>query len=171
MGKHYLIILKDKSNRLKAVILTLLRTIKQNLRSSRNTVTDWFTDFLTNLNQYQRPKYEAPHSEHPETNQNWPETRIHANHAEAFNASLRRRNSTYRRKTNTYAKQKTMLQRTLDIYWIAHNFIRKQFTTKPVPAVALGILEKGPSREQVLSIQKLPGTLNYVNIISRLWKN
>lgn len=106
-----------------------------------------------------RPKYEAPHSEHPETSQDCPDTKIHANHAEAFNASLRRRNSAYRRKTNTYAKQKTTLQRTLDIYWITHNFIRKQFTTKQVPAVALGILEKGLSWEQVLSIQKLPGTL------------
>jgi hypothetical protein len=35
--------------------------------------------------------------------------------------------------------------RTLDISWIVHNFIRKHFTIKQVPAVALGILEKGLS--------------------------
>ena len=60
-----------------------------------------------------RPKYEAPRSEHPETPQNIPLSEIHANHVEAFNASLRRRNSAYRRKTNTYAKKKPSLQRTL----------------------------------------------------------
>lgn len=106
-----------------------------------------------------RPKYEAPHSEHPKTCQNFSDTDIHANHSEAFNASMRRRNSAYRRKTNTYSKKKTALQRTLDIFWITHNFIREHFTTKQVPAVALGILDKGLSWEQVLRIQKLPNTL------------
>lgn len=52
-----------------------------------------------------RPKYESPCPEHPETPQNFADPEIHANHAEAFNASLRRRNSAYRRKTNTYAKK------------------------------------------------------------------
>jgi transposase-like protein len=101
-----------------------------------------------------RPKYEAPCSEHPETPQNLSNAEIHANHAEALNASLRRRNSAYRRKTNTYAKKKTGLQRTLDIFWIAHNFIRQHFTTRRVPAVALGILKEGLSWEQVLRIQR-----------------
>jgi transposase-like protein len=104
-----------------------------------------------------RPKYEAPHREHPETYQDVADADIHADHVEAFNASTRRRNSAYRRKTNTYAKHKTALQRTLDILWIAHNFIRRHFTTRQVPAVALGILEKGLSWEQVLKIQKSPG--------------
>jgi len=103
-----------------------------------------------------RPKYEAPCSEHPETPQNLPSSAIHANHVEAFNASLRRRNSAYRRKTNTYAKKKTGLQRTLDIFWIAHNFIRKHFTTQKVPAVALGLLKEGLSWEQILKIQRQP---------------
>ena len=48
-----------------------------------------------------RPKYEAPCSEHPETPQNLSNSEIHANHVEAFNASLRRRNSAYRRKMGT----------------------------------------------------------------------
>jgi len=101
-----------------------------------------------------RKKYEAPHPEHPETRQDISNSDVHANHVEAFNASIRRRNSAYRRKTNTYAKNKTALQRTLDILWIVHNFIRRHFTTKQVPAVALGILEDGLSWEQVLRISK-----------------
>ena len=99
-----------------------------------------------------RKKYEAPHREHPETIQNIDNKDIHANHVEAYNSSLRRRNSAYRRKTNTYAKTVTGLQRTLDINWIVHNFIRQHFTTKLVPAVALGILQKGLSWEQVLTV-------------------
>ena len=103
-----------------------------------------------------RPKYEAPCSEHPQTRQDLATTEIHANHVEALNASLRRRNSAYRRKTNTYAKKKTGLQRTLDVFWIVHNFIRKHFMTQQVPAVALGMLEKGLSWAQILRVQQLP---------------
>jgi hypothetical protein len=102
-----------------------------------------------------RPKYEAPHHEHPQTCQDIANADIHADHVEAFNASTRRRHSAYRRKTNTYAKKKTGLQRTLDILWVVHNFIRAHFTTRQVPAVALGILEKGLSWEQALRLQKI----------------
>ncbi len=101
-----------------------------------------------------RPKYEAPHREHPQTLQDVADKDIHANHVEAFNSSTRRRNSAYRRKTNTYAKKGTALQRTLDILWVVHNFIRRHFTTQQIPAVALGILNKGLSWEQVLTIRK-----------------
>jgi len=52
-----------------------------------------------------RPKYQAPQPEHPATPSTLAETEIHANHLEAFNASLRRRLACYRRKTNTYAKK------------------------------------------------------------------
>ena len=90
-----------------------------------------------------RNKYKAPHREHPDTCQNIKNKDIHANYVEAFNSSLRRRNSAFRRKINTYGKTETGLQRTLDIYWIIHNFVRVHFTTKTVPAVALGILDKG----------------------------
>lgn len=100
-----------------------------------------------------RPKYEAPCREHPETEQNISESDIHANHVEAFNSSLRRRNSAYRRKTNTYSKSKTGLQRTLDLGWIVHNFIRVHWTTKQVPAVALGIIDVGLSWTDVLKIR------------------
>ncbi len=102
-----------------------------------------------------RAKYEAPHLEHPHTCQDIANADIHADHVEAFNASTRRRHSAYRRKTNTYAKKKTGLQRTLDILWVVHNFIRAHFTTRQVPAVALGILEKGLSWEQALRLQRI----------------
>lgn len=54
-----------------------------------------------------RPRYQAPQPEHPATPSTLAETEIHANHLEAFNASLRRRLACYRRKTNTYAKKPT----------------------------------------------------------------
>lgn len=101
-----------------------------------------------------REKYEAPHREHPKTKQDIDDKDIHANHVEASNASIRRGHSAYRRKTNTYAKKRSALQRVLDGLWIIHNFIRVHFTTKQVPAVALGILEEGLSWEEVLMIQK-----------------
>jgi hypothetical protein len=101
-----------------------------------------------------RDKYESPHPEHPGTLQNIDNKEVHANHVEAYNASLRRSNSAYRRKTNTYAKTVTGLQRTLAIQWIVHNFIRRHFSTKQVPAVSLGILEKGISWEQMFTIVK-----------------
>lgn len=100
-----------------------------------------------------RKKYESPHREHPGTVQNIDDKDIHANHVEAYNSSLRRRNSAFRRKTNTYAKTVAGLQRTLNIHWIAHNFIRRHFTTKLVPAVASGILQEGLTWEQVLTIK------------------
>lgn len=99
-----------------------------------------------------RPKYETPCPEHPETTQDIDNNAIHANHCEAFNSSLRRRNSTFRRKTNTYAKNEEGLQRTLDIYWVMHNFMRVHFTTKEVPAVALGILDKRLTWDELFMI-------------------
>ena len=86
-----------------------------------------------------RPKYQAPVAEHPETVQEIHNADIQANHVEAFNRSLRRKNAAFRRKTNTYAKSCYGLQRTLNVYWLVHNFVRAHFTTKIVPAVKLGI--------------------------------
>lgn len=97
-----------------------------------------------------RAKYQTPKPEHPETQQTIVEKEIHANHQEAQNAALRRKNSAYRRKTNTYAKGKKGLQRTLDLYWVVHNFVRKHFTTKEVPAVKIGVLESPLSLEQIM---------------------
>lgn len=100
-----------------------------------------------------RPKYQAPWNEHPDTAQNLENHEIHANHTEAFNSSIRRRMSCYRRKTNTYAKEQAALQTRLDVYWILHNFVRPHFTTKQVPAVAMGILSAGLSLQSIFKIQ------------------
>lgn len=100
-----------------------------------------------------RPKYQAPHKEHPETLQNLELSQIHANHLEAFNSALRRILACYRRRTNTYAKHPQALKRRLDAYWVLHNFVRVHFTTHQVPAVALGILEQGLSFDALASIQ------------------
>ena len=87
-----------------------------------------------------RPKYQAPIKEHRQTHQQLNQSEIHANHVEANNAAMRRRNSAFRRCTNTYSKTVAGLQRTLDVHWVIHNFVRKHFTTAQVPAVAMGIL-------------------------------
>ena len=100
-----------------------------------------------------RQKYQSPVPEHPETAHEVKDKEIHANHLEAFNSSMRRRNSTFRRKTNTYAKSKQNLQRTLDVFWVVHNFIRVHFTTKVVPAVKLGIIKTRISWSQILTIR------------------
>ena len=72
-----------------------------------------------------RPKYQAPHREHPDTDQTLDEQDIHANHVEAQNAALRRK---YLSTTNEYAKSKEGLQRTLDVHQIIHNFVRVHWT-------------------------------------------
>jgi len=101
----------------------------------------------------QRQKYQAPVPEHPQTTHEIAQQDIHANHLEAFNASMRRRNAAFRRKTNTYAKSKGNLQRTLDVFWLVHNFVRVHFTTKVVPAVKLGILATELSWSQLLTMR------------------
>jgi len=100
-----------------------------------------------------RPKYQSPWKEHPETARTIVETDIHANHAEAFFSALRRKCATFRRKTNTYAKATTGLQRLLWVYWVVHNFLRVHFTTREVPAVALGLLERRLSVQEIFQIQ------------------
>jgi len=100
-------------------------------------------------------KVETPQPEHPETDFSPPESEVHANHVEAFNSSLRRYLSAFRRRTNTYAKSTFGLQRVLDIFWMVHNFVRPHFTTRTVPAVALGLLEKGLTLEELLQLRIL----------------
>jgi hypothetical protein len=101
-----------------------------------------------------RPKYQAPYPEHPDTAQPLDTKEIHANHLEAFHTSLRRRCAAYRRRTNMYAKKTGRLQERLDVYWIVHNFVRVHFTTRQVPAVALGILDHGFALHELFLIQK-----------------
>jgi len=98
-----------------------------------------------------RPKYEAPHREHPETEDTLNEADIHANYTEAQNAALRRRNSAFRRRTNTYAKSREGLQRTLDVHLIIHNFVRRHWTTQEVPAVSLGVIAGALRLEEILT--------------------
>ena len=100
-----------------------------------------------------RPKYQAPWSEHPDTSQDLEHADIHANHLEAFFSALRRKLASFRRRTNTYAKSQKGLRRVLRMYWVIHNFIRKHFTTKEVPAVKLGVLERRISVEELCLIQ------------------
>ncbi len=100
-----------------------------------------------------RPKYQSPWNEHPDTSQELDNADIHANHPEAFFSSLRRKLSSFRRRTNTYAKSQGGLRRVLRMYWVIHNFVRKHFTTKAVPAVKLGVLEREMSVEELCLIQ------------------
>jgi len=92
-----------------------------------------------------RKKYQAPKNEHPETIQDVSDADIHANHVEA-------QNSAFRRKTNTYAKTLGALQRTLDLYWVFHNFIKIHFTTKEVPAVLLGVVKDGLEWNEIMRL-------------------
>ena len=100
-----------------------------------------------------RPKYQNPWREHPETARPIAELDIHANHAEAFFSALRRKCATFRRKTNMYAKATAGLQRLLRVYWVVHNFLRVHFTTREVPTVALGLLERRLSVQEIFQIQ------------------
>jgi IS1 family transposase len=100
-----------------------------------------------------RPKYQCPCPKHPCTTQEIENNEIHANHVEAFNASLRRKISTFRRKTNTYPKDKTGLQRVLDMYWVIYNFVRPHFTIKMTPATAIGIMNGELSMDQLFKIR------------------
>ena len=100
-----------------------------------------------------RPTYQSPWAEHPETNRMIAESDIHANHAEAFWSALRRKCATFRRKTNMYAKTTAGLQRLLHVYWVVHNFLRVHFTTREVPAVALGVIERRLSVGEIFHMQ------------------
>jgi hypothetical protein len=100
-----------------------------------------------------RPKYQSPWAEHPEPTHTIEETDIHANHAEAFFSSRRRKCTTFRRKTNMYAKSTQGSQRLLQVYWVVHNFIRVHFTTREVPAVALGVIERRLSAREIFHMQ------------------
>jgi thymidylate synthase ThyX len=62
------------------------------------------------------------------------------------------RNSTTE-KSDTYAKATKELQRLLRVYWVVHNFLRVHFTIREVPAVALGILERRLSVQEIFQIQ------------------
>ena len=52
-----------------------------------------------------------------------------------------------------YAKSTKGLQRLLRVYWVVHNFLRVHFTTREVPAVALGILERRLTVQEMFQMQ------------------
>jgi hypothetical protein len=81
-------------------------------------------------------------------------TEMHANHLEAFHTSLRRRCAAYRRRPDMYAKHTGRLQERVDVYWMVHTFVRGHFTTRQVPAVALGILDHGFALHELFLMQK-----------------
>jgi hypothetical protein len=101
-----------------------------------------------------RPKYQAPCPEHPDTAPPLDTTEMHANHLAAFHTSLRRRCAAYRRRTNRYAKKTGRLQERVEVYWSVHNVVRGHFTTRQVPAVALGMLDRGFALHELCLIQK-----------------
>jgi hypothetical protein len=52
-----------------------------------------------------------------------------------------------------YAKSTPGSQRLLHVYWVVHNFIRVHFTTREVPAVALGVIERRLSAREIFHMQ------------------
>jgi hypothetical protein len=104
-----------------------------------------------------RRKYQAPVPEHPETDHEIPEKAIHANHLEAFNTSMRRRNSTFRRRTNTYAKSRKNLQRTLDVYWL----VPQGMTARMKPRQDAGFWDDSAEKNRV-DPKIHPIAVNYV---------
>lgn len=65
---------------------------------------------------------------------------VHANHLEAFNASLRRRCSAYRRRQNLYAKKVCGLRRSVTVLRLVHNWVRVHPSLEKgvTPAMKLG---------------------------------
>lgn len=49
-------------------------------------------------------------------------------------------------------KVRKVRRRVLDIFWLVHNFVRPHFTTKEVPAVAMGIIKRGLKIEELLQL-------------------
>jgi hypothetical protein len=82
-----------------------------------------------------------------------PEKDVHANHQEAFNASLRRRCSAYRRRQNLYAKRQDALQRTLTVQQMIHNWVRVHFSLpkNTTPAMKMGYIKRPVSLYEMLT--------------------
>src|SRR6267142_2088430 len=100
-----------------------------------------------------RPTYQSLWREHPETARPIAETDIHAHHAEAFWRALRRQWAPCRSKTKTSATATTGWQRLLRGYGVVPHCLRVHCTTRAVPAVALGLLERRLSVQEMFQIQ------------------
>jgi hypothetical protein len=57
---------------------------------------------------------------------------------------------------SSFVKTNTALQCHLDVHWVLHNFVWPHFTTKTVPAVAMGILTVGLTWAPLFAIQTFP---------------
>lgn len=81
------------------------------------------------------------------------ESEVHANHQEAFNASLRRRCSAYRRRQNLYAKHRGGLQRMVDVQRLIHNWVRAHISlpNKSTPAMKIGYIDRPISLREMLT--------------------
>ena len=81
------------------------------------------------------------------------ESDVHANHQEAFNASLRRRCSAYRRRQNLYAKQRKGLQRSVDVQRLIYNWVRVHVSLlgKSPPAMMMGYIERPTTFTEMLT--------------------
>lgn len=100
-----------------------------------------------------RKRYETPLKCHPDSSL-LKEKDVHANHSEAYNASLRRRSSVYRRKTNTYAKNNKGLDRALGAQRVIYNWIRPHHYHGKTPAEVLK-WAKGPIKFEDFVMMKV----------------
>jgi hypothetical protein len=79
---------------------------------------------------------------------------VHANHQEAFNATLRCRCrcSAYRRLQNLYAKRQNARQRTLRVQQMIHNWVRVHFSfpKNTTPAMKRGYIQRPVSLYEML---------------------
>lgn len=99
-----------------------------------------------------RNRYETPLSHHPESIL-LEHTDVHANHSEAYNASLRRRSSAFRRRTNMYAKCNKGLDRALGAQRVVYNWVRPHFYHGKTPAQSLGWTEEAITFEGFVKIR------------------
>src|SRR5262249_54784416 len=100
-----------------------------------------------------RPTYPRPWRAHPATARSMAATASQANHADAFLRALRRPWATFRRKTNREAQATKGWQRLERVDWVEPNFRRGHVTTREVPAVAWGLLERRRSVQEIFQIQ------------------
>jgi len=157
-----LTVLSDGERRSGSLLVALCRQALRNGKRGRPKKT-WPKDVKVRLKNKgsqrhkrgpKRPRYQAPYPEHPASVQPIATPEMQAHHLAACHTSLRRRWAAYRRRPNLYAKKTGRLQERLAGYWIVHNFVRLPFTTRQVPAVALGVLAASVARQQLFLIQK-----------------
>lgn len=98
-----------------------------------------------------RPRRVWCHHEHPYTAISAAHE-VHANHLEAFNASLPRRCSAYRRRQNLYAKQVEGLKRSVTVLRLVHNWVRvhPSLAKGETPAMKLGLVKRPVTIAEIL---------------------